>query len=63
MTLKDLLEVTNVNVIIMHNLCEMAIINPTDCIGLLAETALNKTVKKIGTRSDLLKVWLEDKND
>lgn len=64
MTLKDLLEVTNVNVIIMYNLCEMAIINPTYYIGLLAEMALNKTVKKIETRSDSLKVWLEeDKND
>ncbi len=60
MILKDLLEVTNVNVIIMHNLCEMAIINPTYCIWLLAETALNKTVKKIETRSDMIKVWLED---
>ena len=60
MILKDLLEVTNVNVIIMHNSCEMAIIKSTYCIGLLVETALNKTVKKIETRSDMIKVWLED---
>lgn len=59
MTLKDLFEVTNVNVIIMHNLCEMAIVKPT-YIWLLAEKILNKTVKKIETGSDTLKVWLED---
>ena len=59
MTLKDLLEVTNVNVVLMNNLSEMAIVNPR-YIGVIAEKVLNKTVGSIETRSDMIKVWLED---
>lgn len=59
MTLKDLLEVTNVNVVLMNNLGEMAIVNPR-YIGVIAEKVLNKTVGSIETRSDMIKVWLED---
>ena len=64
MILKDLLAVTNANVLIMGNLCEMAIVNPRYSSELLTERVLNKTIGRIETRSDMFKVWLEeDKND
>lgn len=59
MILKDLLAVTNASVIIMDNLCEMAIVNPRYS-ELLAERVLNKTIGRIKTRSDMFKVWLEE---
>lgn len=59
MILKDLLEVTNVDVVLTNNLSEMVIVNPR-YIEVMAEKVLNKTVGRIETRSDMIKVWLED---
>ena len=59
MLLKDLLDIVNVNVVLMYDSSEMAIVKPM-YTEILAEKVLNATVKKIDIRTDMIRVWLEE---
>lgn len=59
MLLKDLLDIVNVNVVLMYDSSEMAIVKPM-YTEILAEKVLNTTVKKIDIRTDMIRVWLEE---
>ena len=59
MLLKDLLDIVNVNVVLMYDASEIAIVKYM-YTEILAEKVLNATVKKIDIRTDMIRVWLEE---
>ena len=59
MLLKDLLDIVNVNVVLMYDSSEIAIVKHM-YTEILAEKVLNATVKKIDIRTDMIRVWLEE---